>query len=119
VTDLEIAAVVAGRMAAVLGLRDPIPPARVTEAAGAAVALVRWFIYGDVLIAGAPPVPDLPSGEGALVGLTALGVRVYHDPASPGGVVGGDAFTGAAIPEDILAHVRHYFAGYRRSFGFA
>jgi len=116
--------VVGGRMAAVLGLRDPgppgpFPPARVTEAAGAAVALVRWFIYGDVLIAGAPPVPDLPSGEDALVGLTALGVRVYHDPASPGGVVGGDAFTGAAIPEDLLAHVRHYFAGARRSFGIA
>ena len=30
-------------------------------AAGAAVALVRWFIYGDVLIAGAPPVPASPA----------------------------------------------------------
>jgi hypothetical protein len=119
VTDQEITDVVGGRMAAVLGLRDPDPPARVTEAAGAAVALVRWFIYGDVLIASAPPVPDLPSGEDALVGLTALGVRVYHDPASPGGVVGGDAYTGAAIPEDLLTHVRHYFAGHRRSFGLA
>jgi len=111
--------VVAARIAVVLGLPLMPPVPRVTEAAGAAVALVRWFIYGDVIIAGAPPVPDLPSGEDALVGLTALGVRVYHDPASPGGVVGGDAFTGAAIPEDLMAHVRHYFAQYRRSFGFA
>lgn len=118
-TDLEVTAVVAARIASVLGLPAAPPVPRVTEAAGAAVALVRWFIYGDVIIAGAPPVPDLPSGEDALVGLTALGVRVYHDPASPGGVVGGDAYTGAAIPEDLLTHVRHYFAQYRRSFGFA
>lgn len=123
-TDAEVTALVAGRMAAVLGLRDPgppgpFPPARVTEAAGAAVALVRWFIYGDTVVEGEPVPPALPSGEDSLVGLVALGVRVYHDPASPGGVVGGDAFTGAAIPEDLLAHVRHYWGSARRSFGFA
>ncbi len=118
-TDPEITAVVAARTASVLGLPAAPPVPRVTEAAGAAVALVRWFIYGDTVVEGELVPPDLPSGEDALVGLTALGVRVYHDPASPGGVVGGDAYTGAAIPEDLLTHVRHYFAGHRRSFGLA
>jgi hypothetical protein len=118
-TDAEVTAVVAARIASVLGLPAAPPVPRVTEAAGAAVALVRWFIYGDTVVEGEELPPVLPSGEDALVGLTALGVRVYHDPASPGGVVGGDAFTGVAIPEDLLAHVRHYFAQYRRSFGIA
>jgi hypothetical protein len=46
-------------------------------------------------------------------------VRLYHDPASPGGVVGGDAFTGQAIPEDLLAHIRHYFTVHKMAWGIA
>lgn len=122
-TDAEIIEVVAQRMAVVLGLpATTTVPARVTEAAAASVALVRWYLYGDI----PPPVtdpptppPDLPPGEDMLVGYTALGVRVYHDPASPGGVVGGDAFTGQAIPEDLLAHVHHYFNRAKVSWGMA
>jgi hypothetical protein len=118
VTDDALVAVVAARISTVLGLPAAPVPTRVTEAAGAGVALVRSFLYGDPDPLINPP-PDLPAGEDALAGLVALGVRVYHDPASPGGVVGGDAYTGAAIPEDILAHVRHYFAAYKTAWGIA
>lgn len=113
-TDEEVAVEVARRMAVVLGLPAAPPVERVAQAAAAAVALVRWYIYGDT-----DPPPDLPTGEDSLVGLTALGVRIYHDPASPGGVVGGDAYTGAAIPEDLLAHVHHYFDRHRLTWGIA
>ena len=58
-------------------------------------------------------------GPDAMAGYQSLAVRIYHDPSSPGGVVGGDAYTGAAIPEDLLAHVRHYFAPYRTAWGIA
>jgi hypothetical protein len=116
VTDAEIVVEVARRMATVLGLPTAPPVERVAQAAGAAVALVRWYIYGDTVT---DPPPALPSGEASLVGLTALGVRIYHDPASPGGVVGGDAYTGTAIPEDLLAHVHHYFSSSRTSWGIA
>lgn len=114
-TDDELAELVAARIATVLGYPADPPVPRVAQAASAAVALVRWFIYGEPI----DPPPPVPAGEDALAGLTALGVRIYHDPASPGGVIGGDAFTGAAIPEDLLAHVRHYFAGHRTSWGMA
>jgi hypothetical protein len=117
VTDEDLTTEVAARMATVLLGQAGAPATdRMTEAAAAAVALVRGFIYGDIVVV--PPL-DLPSSEDAIVGLTALGVRVYHDPASPGGVVGGDAYTGAAIPEDLLAHVRHYWSPYKRAFGIA
>jgi hypothetical protein len=119
VTDEEIVAVVGGRIAAVLGLPATPVPERVTQAAAAAVALVRTFLYGDLEFINPPGDPTLPAGEDALVGYTALGVRVYHDPASPGGVVGGDAFTGAAIPEDLLAHVIHYFTVHKHAWGLA
>jgi hypothetical protein len=116
VTDAELADVVARLAAAVLGFTGA-PPERVTLAAEASVALVRGYLYGD-------PDPDLalapvPDGAESIQGLVALCVRIYHDPASPGGVVGGDAYTGAAIPEDLLAHVHHYFDRYRRAWGIA
>jgi len=117
VTDEEIAELVAARIAAVLGLAEVT--ARVTVAAAAAVALVRWFLYGDQLYINPPGDPEVPWGPDSLVGYTALGVRLYHDPASPSGVVGGDAFTGIAIPEDLLAHVRHYFTIHRTAWGIA
>lgn len=114
-TDEQIAALVASAVGVILGYKVGTPtPARVIEASAAAVAVARWFIY-DVE---AVPSP-MPAGSDVMVGYQALAVRIYHDPSSPGGVVGGDAYTGAAIPEDLLAHVRHYFAPYRIAFGFA
>jgi hypothetical protein len=113
VTDEEIAVLVAAAVAVVLGYQGAVP-ARVVEASAAAVAVARWFLHGP------EELPTLlPDGPDAMAGYQSLAVRIYHDPASPGGVVGGDAYTGAAIPEDLLAHVRHYFAPYRTSFGFA
>jgi hypothetical protein len=117
VTDEEIAEDVAARIAATLGL--PAVTSRCTDAAAAAVALVRGFLYGDLEFVNPPGDPEVPWGPDALVGYTALGVRLYHDPASPSGVVGGDAFTGIAIPEDLLAHIRHYFAIHRAAWGIA
>jgi hypothetical protein len=114
VTDAELAAEVARLAAAVLGFTGA-PSERVTLAAEASVALVRGYLYGDP-VAELPPVPD---GADSIQGLVALCVRVYQDPASPGGVVGGDAYTGAAIPEDLLAHVHHYFDRYRTAWGVA
>jgi hypothetical protein len=40
-------------------------------------------------------------------------------PRCEDGVVGGDAFTGTAIPEDLLAHIRHYFTIHRTAWGIA
>jgi hypothetical protein len=117
VTDEEVAALVAPRIASVLGLGEVTP--RCADAAAAAVALVRGFLYGDLEYINPPGDPEVPWGPDALVGYTALGVRLYHDPASPSGVVGGDAFTGIAIPEDLLAHIRHYFTIHRAAWGIA
>jgi hypothetical protein len=111
-TDAELAAAVAAAAAIVLGF--PAPPTRVTDAAAASVAVARQYLYGP------EETPTLiPDGADVVTGLTALTVRLYHDPASPSGVVGGDAYTGAALPEDLLAHVHHYLDPYRTSFGFA
>ena len=115
-TDAELAAVAADAAALVLGFPTAPagPPTRVTDAAAAAVAAVRQYLYGP------EDIPTLlPDGPDVIAGLTALTVRLYHDPASPSGVVGGDAYTGAALPEDLFAHVHHYFDPYRTSFGFA
>jgi hypothetical protein len=117
VTDAELAVDVAARIAATLGL--PTVTDRCSDAAAAAVALVRGFLYGDIVFINPPGDPDLPAGPDSLIGYTALGVRLYHDPASPGGVVGGDAFTGQAIPEDLLAHIRHYFTVHKMAWGIA
>lgn len=115
-TDAELAEVVALAVTAVLGFpASATPPERVSAAADAAVAVARQYLYGPE----ADPVTLIPDTPGVLAGLNSLTVRVYHDPSSPGGVVGGDAYTGAAIPEDLLAHVHHYFDPYRTSFGFA
>lgn len=114
-TDEELAGLVASAVALVLGYQaEAGVPDRVGEAAAAAVAVARWFLHGPEEV----PTP-LPDGPDALAGYQSLAVRIYHDPSSPGGVVGGDAYTGAAIPEDLLAHVRHYFAPYRTSWGIA
>ena len=115
-TDAELAVVVANAAALVLGFPTAPagPPTRVTDAAAATVAVARQYLYGP------EETPTLiPDGADVVAGLTALCVRLYHDPASPSGVVGGDAYTGAALPEDLLAHVHHYLNPYRTSFGFA
>lgn len=116
-TDGELAEAVAVAVAQTLGF-PPGPNARVEGAAAASVALARRYVYPD---ADPPPVlPDPVAGPDFFAGVVALAVRVYHDPASPGGVVAGDAYTGAAIPEDLLTHVHHYFDPYRRgAWGFA
>jgi hypothetical protein len=117
VTDTELAAAVAGAVALVLGFpASPAPPVRVTDAAAAAVAVARRYVFGSDQLAEFPPPAQ---GPDIFAGLTALAVRVYHDPASPGGVVGADAYTGAAIPEDLIAHVHHYFDPYRTGWGLA
>lgn len=117
-TDEEIAEVVAGRVADVLGFRGD-PPARVTDAAAATIASGRRYLFGPEDDPPTAPAPVLPSGPDVLAGLTAQAVRIYHDPASPGGVVGGDAYTGAAIPEDLWAHTHHYLDPYRTAWGLA
>lgn len=111
-TDDELAEAVALAVAGALNFPPiPIPPPRVTEASRAAVAVARRYTYPA---ADPPPVlPDPTTGPDYFAGLVALGVRIYHDPSSPGGIVGGDAYTGAALPEDLLAHVRHYFDPWR------
>ncbi|HKY67405.1 MAG TPA: hypothetical protein VJM49_13580 [Acidimicrobiales bacterium] len=116
-TDAELAGMVTGAVALVLGFPvAPTPPTRVTDAAAAAVAVARRYVFGSDALAQFPPPAQ---GPDIFAGLTALAVRIYHDPASPGGVVGGDAYTGAAIPEDLLAHVRHYLDPYRTIWGLA
>lgn len=115
-TDGELAEAVAATVATVLGFPAAMAPsARVTDASAAAVAVARQYLYGPEL----DPVTLVPAGPDVIAGLASLAVRIYHDPASPGGVVGGDAYTGAALPEDLLAHVHHYLDPYRTSFGFA
>jgi hypothetical protein len=115
VTDAELAEAVAEMVASVLGFPTTgTPPTRCTDASAAAVAVARQYLYGP------EDIPTLlPDGPAAIAGLVSLAVRIFHDPASPGGVVGGDAYTGAALPEDLLAHVHHYLDPYRTSFGFA
>jgi hypothetical protein len=102
-------------VALVLGFpAAPTPAVRVTDAAAAAVAVARQYLYGP------EDIPTLiPDGADVVTGLTSLAVRLYHDPASPSGIVGGDAYTGAALPEDLLAHVHHYLNPYRTSGGLA
>lgn len=118
-TDAELADLVAAAVAAVLGFPvSPSPPTRVTDASAATVRLARRYLYADGPDADTP-FPDPTTGPELFAGLVALAVRVYHDPASPAGVVGGDAYTGVAIPEDLLAHVHHYLDPYRTAWGFA
>jgi hypothetical protein len=119
VTDEDLAAAVAAAVATALGFPPGAPTQRVLDAAAAAVALVRWYIYGDVTTLPAPVLPSPVEAPEMFLGLQAFTVRIYHDPASPGGVVGGDAYTGASIPEDLLAHVHHYFGRYKSSWGIA
>lgn len=117
-TDDALAQAVAAAMAAILGF--PVtgdPPERVTGAATAAVTVARRYLYGDGPAVD-PPV-DLPSSADVLAGLTALGVRIYHDPSSPAGVMGSEAFIGTPIAEDLLAHVHHYLNPYRQAWGIA
>ena len=115
-TDAELAEAVAGMVASVLGFPTAgTPPTRCTDASAAAVAVARQYLYGPEY----DPISLIPDGPDVIAGLAALAVRIFHDPASPGGIVGGDAYTGAALPEDLLAHVHHYLAPYRTSFGFA
>lgn len=111
-TDAELAAAVANAVALTLGFPAGTESTRVDTAAAAAVSGARTYTYG---LAEDPPteLPDPGAGPAFFTGLVALAVRMYHDPASPGGVVGADAYTGAAIPEDLLAHVHHYFDPYR------
>jgi hypothetical protein len=117
VTDAALADELAQAVALVLGFPAGAPPGtRVTGAAAATVAIARRYLFGSDLLAELPS-PD--NGPDVFAGLTALAVRVYHDPASPGGVVGGDAYTGAAIPEDLVAHVHHYLDPYRTIWGIA
>ena len=117
-TDDVLAAEVADALAVVLGFPLATLPQRVTDAAAASVRLARRYCYGD-----GPDstleFPDPTAGPELFAGLTALATRVYHDPASPSGVVGGDAYTGIAIPEDVLAHVHHYLDPYRTAWGVA
>jgi hypothetical protein len=117
-TDAEYAAAVAGAIALVLGFPAGTPPTRVTDASAAAVAVTRRYLYGDGANA-TTPLPDPSTAAGLFAGVTALAVRIYHDPSSPAGVVGGDAYTGVAIPEDLVAHVHHYLDPYRTAWGFA
>lgn len=114
-TDEDLATAVAAAVAAVLGFPVVAPTTRVSDAAAAAVMVARRYLYGDT----ATEFPDPATGPDLYAGLVALAVRIYHDPASPGGVVGGDAYTGAAIPEDLLAHVHHYLDPYRTLWGIA
>lgn len=116
-TDVELAEAVANAVTAVLGFPAGPPSIRVDDAATAAVLAARRYIHGDRTDAG--DLPDPATGPDLFAGLVSLAVRIYHDPASPGGVVGGDAYTGAAIPEDLLAHVHHYFNPYRTAWGIA
>jgi len=113
VTDAELAAAVAAAVSAVLGFPTGTPPVRVIDAAAAAVAMARRYLFaGDDLTL-------IPDGPDVVAGLTALAVRIYHDPASPAGIMGADAYTGPMIPEDMLAHVHHYLDPYRTGWGIA
>lgn len=119
--DEVLAGVVAARIAEVLygAAPDPLPP-RCVDAAAATVALVRGYLYDDPLPGFDPdPLPLATDRPDFVYGLVALGVRVYHDPASPGGVLGADAYTSGGIPEDLFTHVQHYFARDKRSWGIA
>jgi hypothetical protein len=112
VTDAELAAAVANAAALVLGFPAGTTGQRMDDAAAAAVAQARTYIYGR-FPEEPMPMPDPTVAPDVYLGLQALAVRLYHDPASPAGVVGGDAYTGVAIPEDLLAHVHHYFDAWR------
>lgn len=118
-SDEVLAAEVAERLAGVLGLPATPPPGRVSEAADAAVVLARRYIYDAQLPGSETPLPTSDEAPDLFLGLVTLAGRVYHDPASPGGVVASDAFIGAAIPEDLLGHVRHYLAPFKVGFGVA
>lgn len=113
-TDAQLADLVAAGVAAALGLAAPT--ARVDDAATAAVAVLRLYLFPPPAVD--PPL-DLPAGADVVAGLTVLGVRIYQDPASPAGVLGSDAYIGPMIPEDLLTHVVHYFAPYKRAWGIA
>lgn len=117
-TDADLASAVADAAAVVLGFPAGAANARLDDASAGAVAVARGYLYG-VDETTATPMPDPVAAPGVFLGLQALAVRMYHDPASPAGVVGGDAYTGVAIPEDVLAHVHHYFDPYRTAWGMA
>lgn len=111
-TDAELAAAVANAAALVLGFPAGTTGQRMDDAAAAAVAAARTYMFGRAEET-PTPMPDPTAAPDVYLGLQALAVRMYHDPASPAGVVGGDAYTGVAIPEDLLAHVHHYLDPHR------
>jgi hypothetical protein len=101
-SDLEAA------LAAVLGFAGSTE--RVSRAAAAAGVVVARYVdpEGYALELDPEVVLDYTDPE-LFAGLVAIAVRIYQDPASPAGILGSDAYTGAYVPSDLLEHVRHYF----------
>ena len=90
------AAIVAGH------LHRPVDDEAVVRAVDAAIALVEIRYT-----AGA----ELGEGPLRVEGIVNLATRIYLDPSSPGGAggIGDPSFVPMFSPEDLLAHVHHYF----------
>jgi hypothetical protein len=106
-----------GAVALELGLAGDGGVARVKPACDAAVQIASRYCYGPAAVAVTPmivAVPVVPIDQPmCFAGLIALSVRVMLDPRSPAGVLESDAYTGAVLPSDLLAHVHHYFDPFR------
>jgi hypothetical protein len=97
------AASIAARTALELGL--PADDERDAGAVDAAIHLATTYVYGTGPTSNVFPLDDEPQASG----LVALAVRIHLDPRSPAGSLENDVYSGAVIPEDLMAHVHGYF----------
>jgi hypothetical protein len=107
-------AVVAAKLA--VHLHRPVDDAEVLAAVDAAIIYVRTYTgYDEASL-------ELQDDALTTQGIVVLGERIYLDPSSPGGQLGGigdPSFVPAFSPEDLAAHNHHYWDRLIVSWGIA